>query len=315
MMLVLLIHYVPSRTTPSPESLHNDFWGTVCNLELRSLSFVCVNCFVLISGYFGIRWKLKSFANLIFQVIFWLIVGVLFHKVMDPGFDGGWLESSWGYLKARWFVSAYVCLYVVAPMINAFVEKSSQRELGLYLIMFYLFSTIYGYFILAQEFNEGMSMISLVGIYLSGAYLRKFELKITQFSLWQDLMTYICLGLVLVAGSLALLAVGINKSIYGYLNPLIVVQAIYLFLFFKKLNIGHIGWINFIAASAFAVYLFHMHPLIYGKYQEVCHYINDTYSITAPYVVLLFAGIFIFCVIVDRIRIFLFDLIAKILPI
>lgn len=71
MFLVLMIHYIPSRTLPTHDTLAHDTLGTLFDLELRSISFVCVNCFILISGYFGIRWKLKSFSNLLFQILFW----------------------------------------------------------------------------------------------------------------------------------------------------------------------------------------------------------------------------------------------------
>lgn len=67
MFLVLMIHYIPSRTLPTHDTLAHDTLGTLFDLELRSISFVCVNCFILISGYFGIRWKLKSFSNLLFK--------------------------------------------------------------------------------------------------------------------------------------------------------------------------------------------------------------------------------------------------------
>ncbi len=307
MLLVLLIHYVPTRTTPSPESLENDFWGTVINLELKSLSFVCVNCFVLISGYFGIKWRLKSFSNLLFQVLFWLAVGIVLSRVLNLGDSADWLIGSWKYLKARWFISAYVCLYIVAPLINAFVGQASQRQLGLYIILFYLFSTVYGYFILAEEFNEGMSMISLVGIYLTGAYLRRYSLRITSFKASVDLLVYLSLGVLLVLCSLIVYRLGINKSLYGYLNPLVLLSSVYLFLFFKKINIGHIRLVNFVAASAFAVYLFHMHPMIYGTYQRVCHSINDSATPAILVVPIFFISIFVFCVLVDRIRIVLFN--------
>ena len=178
MALVLLIHYIPSRGAPSPESIRTDFWDTLLNLELRSIAFVCVNCFVLISGYFGIRWKVKSFSGLIFQIAFWLLAGVLISKVLDSSSFSDWFSSCYEYIRARWFISAYLCLYILAPMINDFADRRSQRQLGIYILVFYIFSTIYGYLCLAKEFNEGMSMISLIGIYLTGTYIRRYSLRI-----------------------------------------------------------------------------------------------------------------------------------------
>lgn len=57
MLLVLLIHYVPVRMRDmgGDAGYTNDWLWDVVNLELKSLSIVCVNCFVLISGYWGIK--------------------------------------------------------------------------------------------------------------------------------------------------------------------------------------------------------------------------------------------------------------------
>lgn len=312
MLLVLLIHYVPSREIPSPLTIRTNVWDTLLNLELRSLSFVCVNCFVLISGYFGIKWKIKSFSNLIFQIVFWIIAGVAISRLFHLNGYENWLNSCLNYLSARWFISAYICLYILAPLINSFVEKASQQSLGRYIIFFYLFSTIYGYLLLSKEFNEGMSMISLIGIYLTGTYLRRYRLNITSFRPSTDLLVYFSLGLLLLICNVILLLTGITKSLYGYLNPLVILSSIYLFLFFSKINIGHKKWINYVAASAFAVYLFHMHPLIYGTYQKTCTAINALGVWTLPAVILLFTGIFVLCTLIDHIRIVLFRSISNI---
>lgn len=313
MALVLLIHYIPSRGAPSPESIRTDFWDTLLNLELRSIAFVCVNCFVLISGYFGIRWKVKSFSGLIFQIALWLLAGVLISKVLDSSSFSDWFSSCYEYIRARWFISAYLCLYILAPMINDFADRRSQRQLGIYILVFYIFSTIYGYLCLAKEFNEGMSMISLIGIYLTGTYIRRYSLRITSFSAKTNFLVYMLLGIALVICNVLFLEAGISKSLYGYLNPLVLLSSIYLFLFFKKINIGYNRYINYVAASAFAVYLFHMHPMIYGHYQKICTNINQYGEWTFLLLIAFFIGIFVFCTIVDHIRIALFNGLSSLL--
>lgn len=37
----------------------------------HSASICAVNTFIIISGYFGIKWKVKSIFNLIFQILFY----------------------------------------------------------------------------------------------------------------------------------------------------------------------------------------------------------------------------------------------------
>lgn len=71
MFLVLIIHYIPTRGAVTADALSLNYWYSLGSLELKSLSFVCVHCFILLSGFFGIQWKLKSFLSLLFQIIFW----------------------------------------------------------------------------------------------------------------------------------------------------------------------------------------------------------------------------------------------------
>ena len=175
MLLVLLVHYIPTRSEITPENFQLDMWGTILNIELKSLAFVCVNCFILVSGYFGIKFKFKSFSNLLFQTAFWgifCIAGALYCPLVDvPQFNvvRAFIESlSWG-----WFVKGYIILFVMSPVLNAFIASTNANTLGKYLTAFYLLSTIGGYFLGFPDFRKGMSALSLIGIYLIGAYLHK----------------------------------------------------------------------------------------------------------------------------------------------
>ena len=116
MFLVLMIHYIPSRTLPTHDTLAHDTLGTLFDLELRSISFVCVNCFILISGYFGIRWKLKSFSNLLFQILFWAIVCPVIVSAATDSFNMTDLfKTLYHNTFSRWFIEAYIGLYILAP--------------------------------------------------------------------------------------------------------------------------------------------------------------------------------------------------------
>ena len=76
MFLVLVVH-------ADYQSLHRPHFDDVSSYPVSSffrvwteaLSLVCVNLFVLISGYFGIRVRLKSVCSLLFQVVF-LMLGI-----------------------------------------------------------------------------------------------------------------------------------------------------------------------------------------------------------------------------------------------
>lgn len=71
MLLVLLNHSTWSASYFKIEMVRSDFWKSIGVLEIYSWIFVCVPCFVVISGYFGIHWKWKGLLNYLFQIGFW----------------------------------------------------------------------------------------------------------------------------------------------------------------------------------------------------------------------------------------------------
>lgn len=310
MALVLLIHFVATIPANS-HAIHESPLKTTAAIALHSLSVVCVNCFILISGYFGITWKRKSFLSLLYQVLFWLIAGLLFAKFLNIDYSGNLISLSTAFFSSRWFVPAYLGLYIASPVLNTFIENRTTRELGKYILYFYIFSTIIGYLLVSDEFNAGMSVISLTGLYLLGAFIRRSELKILHFRPGTDLLIYLLLALALTSLQVTLHWYGIDKSPLGYINPVVIVMSVYLFLFFQKLNIKEVKLINYIAASSFAVYLFHFHAAIYGKFQEICRLIVSQGWSAPVYTLLFFTVIFIIAVAIDRIRIHSFKIIYK----
>lgn len=319
MMLVLLCHFVPTRHNGVFSSefvpqgcnpLSTDFLNTITNLELRSLCIVCTHCFVLISGYFGIKFKIKSLANLLFQMLFWCIVCIMIAILLTG--DLSPIPSISTFINTiiyGWFPAGYIVLFFVSPILNSFIKSCSKKELGRYIIYFYLLSTIGGYILGFNDFNEGMSALSMCGLYLIGAYLRITSLKIFSLKAKYDLLIYLGLGFMMVTLNLMLLYFKTYTSPYGYLNPIVIVMAIYLFLFFKKIDIGSNKIINFFSASAFSIYLFHCNIYIGSNISQMWRDINTHFGILSSIFVgiLSFIAIYLLCTLIDQVRIYIYN--------
>lgn len=116
-------------------------------IEFEALALVCVNVFVLISGYFGIKPKIRSIANFLFQIVFsqFIIYAlcVVFNKI-----DFSYYDFAKNIIpQKRWFIWAYLGLMLVSPMLNSFVENTSKKELGMYLLIFFMLQLVFGWFI------------------------------------------------------------------------------------------------------------------------------------------------------------------------
>ena len=97
-------------------------------LFFESLCIVGVNVFVLISGWFGINYKPKGIIQFLFQCLFFsLVIFALFAITGKIEISRINIMSSFLlYKNAYWFVWAYLVLYLMAPMLNAFIEKSDK---------------------------------------------------------------------------------------------------------------------------------------------------------------------------------------------
>lgn len=105
----------------------------------------------------------------------------------------------------------------------------------------------------------------------------------------------------------------LNEFVFGfsYNSPLIVIQAVIVWLLFSKIRL-HNKFINYVGASTLAVYLFHMHPDIKDLYYCYGH---DLYANTptshAVSLIILFITVFAVAVFMDKLRIYLWSLFSR----
>lgn len=95
MFLVLMLHAnFISIGSPTISDCHEAPFNSILRYFFQSLSIGCVDIFVLISGWFGIRPSIKSFTSFIFQCFFFLF------GVYAVCCIGGISEFNFGGLKA-----------------------------------------------------------------------------------------------------------------------------------------------------------------------------------------------------------------------
>lgn len=318
MLLVLFGHYViPYYGNVNQEMVHTDLWKAIGIAESKSWSFVCVPSFVIISGYFGIHWKWKSFINYLFQIAFWggiiyLITFVLgMHDFVWPKLFKNIFCSMWG---VNWFFSAYLGLYMLAPIINAYVEKSSEKELLWMLLAFICFQTFYGWIIKVNEFREGLTTTSLLGYYMLGAYLKKTTLKYFHWNATVNFCVFLGIGFFCVIVNCVTQYLGATKDIYSYISPLQILQTAYLFLFCKSLSIKNEKIANiilFFSSSAFAGLLMHSWEGA-DIYYNVLNYIYVNVNMPVIVSLLWIVLFFMMACVLDKIRLFVWKKVVMI---
>ncbi|MBQ5644481.1 MAG: acyltransferase family protein [Bacteroidaceae bacterium] len=214
------------------------------------------------------------------------------------------------YKNAYWFVWAYIVLYIMAPMLNAFIEKSDKQTLKRFLVLFFVIQTIASIFANVGFYKAGYDPLSFIGLYLLARYFRLYK---------ENSCKYIYLFIFALCVLLNTLAcflppfIGLSNGFmfniaYMYTNPLNIIGALSLLLFFTKLDFKSRA-VNYIATSCFAVYLLHMHFCVRGYYIDTAKELYYKFSGISYFatIITLFVAVFIVSIILDRIRIICFN--------
>lgn len=321
MFLVMLVHSMEgSLGRPNMAELMSNPLDVLCRVNLETIGLVCVNVFVLISGWFGIRPTLKSATKFIFQCAFMAIVIVAFIALSHSELSLRTLVKDLCSPKNWWFVYAYFTLYIVSPILNAFVENTDRKVFRNTLIVFFLYQTIYGFLYDLPYFAKGYSPLSFIGLYLLARYIHKYEPKFSQISrktcggiymgvsVGVSLLMCLCLWILPWHG----LVCRLFDWYACYTSPLNILASVMLLLCFSKIHFQS-KLINSIAASSFAVYLIHNHPVIHhGYFKPFVIWLHQTHSL-GVFLVELFiflTVVFLFCVLVDKVRVYAYNKIS-----
>lgn len=312
MFLVLVVH-ANFNAIEAPSYL--DTVENPLNASIRyffgSMAIVCVNIFVLISGWFGIRPSKKGFCNLVFQCLFFLVgiyavmlcLGLTTLSLKGIAYIGLFTNK-------MWFVKSYILLYILAPALNIFVEKADKQTFKRLLIGFFCFQTVYGFFTLGASFIQGgYSTISFIGLYLLARYVKVYPPKWASYPPHLHLLTYSGSTLVITLICLVVSyfgAGGLVAKLSLYTNPLVIIGALSLLLCFNGLRFQS-RMVNWLAASSFAIYLFHCNPNLMDSYFKV--YVKQIYAAHSGLECLacLFAFLVIvaaMAILIDQVRIF-----------
>ena len=246
------------------------YWLEIC-------SYCGVNIFAIISGYVGIKseWKVKRIIKIELQCIFYSVITYALGMFLLD--DIGTKMVVKGFFpimsKTWWYVTAYVGIFFLLPYINYFVNNEKNKKIFcltvvVLTVMFVILPTA---FMHGDPFglNGGYGIVWLLYLYLVGAFIRvsKMALRYKPI-LW--------LGLYLASSLITWVQVfyfpWLKDEKWGWLflryNSIpVVVAAVSLVCFFAELKIKRMIFMHVIeklSGGAFAVYLIHVHPIVFG---------------------------------------------------
>jgi len=311
LMIAIVAHHFVVNSGLYPQLMTEPFGG-------RSMFFCLfgmwgktgINCFVLITGYFMCKSEitLRKFLKLLFEVEFYNIV-IMLAFLFSGYYHPSWKEMLMMLFPVRsvsdGFTSCFIVFYLFIPFLSVLVRNLSQYQHKLLIIL-----ALSVYTLLANVLDSKVqcNYVTWFCILFSiASYLRFYGLPILN----HKYVGLVALLLVFISMTSVLLMYAIKgKYFYFFVgNPnflLPTLTSIFLFLYFKDLNVPQSKIINTIASSTFGVLLIHansdtMRQWLWGDIVNVLEI-----SKSSNYLLLSFASvciIYVSCVIIDQIRI------------
>ena len=223
-------------------------------MVISAASIICVNMFVVISGYFGIKLKLSSIIKLYIYLALIYIPLYLLRNIYTHDFVWAeFLERCFVISFAGYFIQCYFMLMILSPVLNAFIDKYGRDSLK-WVFLFWVLEFWFSCIMDVEElgYNRGFSVIHFVVMYMIARCIRLYEDDIKKVKRWFWVLGYLLSTLVIILSHI----VGI-KWCWDYSNPVVVFSAVCSFLpFLYKVYYNKV--INWIANGTLAVYIIHV---------------------------------------------------------
>ena len=264
-VMVLIVH-LDGASLGLPEPMGNittvsgrDWW----RLVVESFAIIGVNCFTLISGYFGIKAHWRGFVKFATTCLFYS-VGIYLALTCTGLIKWQWTDFAHSFMVFThtdlWYVPAYMVLYLLSPILNQAIN-TLDRQKYMWTIMALVAFNLYAGWWWGGSFNAtGYSVMQLVMMYLIGQYIGRYGLFGNRFD---NRKSYLTIYLIATAAIIAQSLYCNSLFTFAYNSPFVIIASVAFFMCFTTFTLQSTA-INMLSASAFAVYLLHKNPYIWG---------------------------------------------------
>ena len=291
---------------------------------LEVLSFVAVNCYVLISAYFmcdkktSFKKNIKLWTQVFFYSVLFLIIGLVLKIDMSNYEKIKYLLPF--SMRVYWFPVVYMLLTLLSPIITLLIKNLNKKQfIYLLIINAITFSIIPYLFQINDNFNfgGGYGIVWFINLYLIAGYLKR-HFDINKLKKKTCLFTYIGMNLLTY-----LIFIIVHETRIPYFSPdlfytypfiLILISSVALFLMFLKIEIKNEKIekvIIFLSSLTFGVYLIHEHPLVRSRLWGSLGPVLLDFSLVKQLIIIVI--IYMVCSIIEYIRTLLFIPLNKII--
>lgn len=262
----------------------------------NGLSRWCVPVFVMCSGMFlldpkkGISWPALFFRYILRMVtalLFWGVAYVLLHRLSSGPLHLEYLPQALyavvlGNTETHlWFLTMMIGLYLLTPVLRAFVRGAKQSDFHWFFLVYFFFMTVLPLLLrlrgsqtaalyaqrLYLDFTLAAPPLAYVGYFVAGYYFKTYTLNRLAEGLIYLLGIAGAAATVMGTTVLSRQAGGLDVTLYSYLTPNVLAMSAAIFVLFRyvlgvsdersrKQRLGGM------AEAGFGVYLSHVAFLV-----------------------------------------------------
>lgn len=284
-MFGIIVHHLVIKgasTCGYVETYDYDRDGSM-GLLLNSLVVGGVNCFVLITGWFGVHKPMTGLIKVLMETMFFGLISYLILIIIGgDSFSFGHLKDSMDF-RLNWFVVSYIMLLLICPILERSLKGIDYSEFKKWMVLLMIFNLVFVFYMNRLNDN-GYNVVHFVFLYYIARFLRESK---GQQAKWYSIMEryswflYLIMVVALAAGFLFLNEYRhAPKSIrwFGYNNPILLLASISFFISIAKINIRS-KVINLLATGVFGVFILHTTKYLILWRNEFAHdvYLNFGY--------------------------------------
>lgn len=290
---------------------------------LHSFCAISVNCYILISGYYLLKFKFsfRKLIKLISEVFFYSVLVYLI-LVLTGIHEFSIKEMACVFLptltREYWFITSYVGVFLLSPILKSVIEKIDQRTHVICIFMgFLLFVLYYNFFFFCDNLNFGGSTGIVWFIYLNicGSYIYRYDISTLKINVKKYILSALLalisqipfMVLYIIFGKEAFLK-GANVFDSVYNSIFVFVSSLFFFKIFTsmKLNISSPiakKIILFFSSSSLAVYLIHDNQYMRKYLWDVLAFdICNSPIVLILYWICTVMAIYLVCAVIDLLR-------------
>lgn len=200
MFMIVCVHIIGNGilNEEKPIDIVNINW--LISNGIDSAFYCCVDTFILITGYFGLRPSFKKYASIDFSVI---IYSCLFLLLFGKFTYYNVLHCLFPTLsKSYWFLTQYFLLYLSAPFINTLLKKSNQSQHLNFILFGSIILVIIPSLLRIKVADErGMDFVNFSLLYIIGRYFSIYKIYI---NLKKSTFLYVLSSVLIFAGTICL---------------------------------------------------------------------------------------------------------------